>query len=83
MIQVLLAISAHLDLEIHQVNIKITFLNGELKEEIYLKPLPGLNVDKTLVWRLLKPLYNTYGIYGYWFYVTQSGPQCLLKGKRR
>jgi hypothetical protein len=58
MIQVLLAISAHLDLKIHQVNIKTAFLNGELKKEIYLKPPPGSNVDKTLVWRLLKPLYG-------------------------
>jgi hypothetical protein len=58
MIQVLLTISAHLDLEIHQVDIKTAFLNGEPKEKIYLKPPPSSNVDKTLVWQLLKPLYS-------------------------
>jgi hypothetical protein len=57
-IRVLLAISAHLDLEIHQVDIKTAFLNGELKEEIYLKPPPGTDIHKSLVWRLLKPLYG-------------------------
>jgi hypothetical protein len=49
-IQLLLTISAHLDLEIHQVDIKTAFLNGELTEEIYLKPPQGANVDKSFVW---------------------------------
>ena len=35
-VHVLLALSTHLDLEIHQVDIKMAFLNGELSEEIYL-----------------------------------------------
>jgi hypothetical protein len=57
-IRILLTITAHNDLEIHQIDIKTAFLNGELKEEIYLKPPPGAVVDKALVWRLLKPLYG-------------------------
>jgi hypothetical protein len=44
-----LAITTHNDLEIHQIDIKTAFLNGELKEEIYLKPPPGANIDKALV----------------------------------
>jgi hypothetical protein len=55
---ILLAITAHNNLEIHQIDIKTAFLNGELKEEIYLKPPPGANIDKALVWCLLKPLYG-------------------------
>jgi hypothetical protein len=57
-IHILLTITTHNDLEIHQIDIKTTFLNGELKEEIYLKPPPGANIDKALVWHLLKPLYG-------------------------
>jgi hypothetical protein len=37
-IQVLVTISVYLDLKIHQVDIKMAFLNGKLKEEMYVKP---------------------------------------------
>ena len=57
-IHILLTIAAYNDLKIHQVNIKTAFLNGELKEEIYLRLPPRANVNKALVWRLLKPLYG-------------------------
>jgi hypothetical protein len=57
-IRILLAITAHNDLEIQQIDIKTAFLNGELKEEIYLKPPPGANIDKALIWCLLTPLYG-------------------------
>jgi hypothetical protein len=57
-IRILLAITTHNNLEIHQIDIKTAFLNGELKEEIYLKPPLGANINKALVWRLLKPLYG-------------------------
>ncbi|KIK11065.1 hypothetical protein PISMIDRAFT_19844 [Pisolithus microcarpus 441] len=42
-IRVLLALAAQHDLEIHQMDIKSTFLNGELDEEIYLKLPPGFH----------------------------------------
>jgi hypothetical protein len=57
-IHTLLALAAHLDLEIHQVDIKTAFLNGKLNEEIYLRPPPGANTDKSLVWHLHRPLYR-------------------------
>jgi predicted alpha/beta-fold hydrolase len=36
-IRVLVALAACNDLLIHQMDVKITFLNGELDEEIYMK----------------------------------------------
>ena len=35
-IQLILAIVAHIDLELYQLDVKIAFLNGELDEEIYM-----------------------------------------------
>ena len=35
-IQIMLAIAAHMDYEIWQMDMKIIFLNGELEEEVYM-----------------------------------------------
>jgi hypothetical protein len=40
-IQVFLALAAKYNLEIHQIDVKSAFLNGELEEEIYLHLPPG------------------------------------------
>jgi hypothetical protein len=48
-IRILLALTAQLDPEIHQVDIKTAFLNGKLDKEIYLQPPPGADTDKSLV----------------------------------
>ncbi len=36
-ISLILSIGANLDLELHQIDVKTAFLNGELKEEIYIE----------------------------------------------
>ena len=36
-IRLILAIVAHMNLELHQMDVKATFLNGELNEEIYME----------------------------------------------
>ena len=61
-IRVVLAMAARNDMEIHQVDVKSAYLNGEFeeKEVIYMKQPPGatLTEDKTLALRLLQPLYG-------------------------
>ena len=36
-IHLVLAIVAHMNLKLHQMDVKKTFLNGELNEEIYME----------------------------------------------
>ena len=40
--RILIALVAHFDLELHQIDVKTTFLNGNLDEEIYIKQLKVL-----------------------------------------
>nr|GEX84728.1 hypothetical protein [Tanacetum cinerariifolium] len=48
-IRLLLALAAVHNLMIHQINVKTTFMNGDLKEEVYIKQPEGflMPVDKT------------------------------------
>ena len=57
---ILLSLAACLNLEVHQMDIKTMFLNGELKHEIFMSPLPGCSDygSKDVVWRLEKSLYG-------------------------
>ena len=54
----LLALAAQHDLEVHQIDVKVAFLNGKLDEEIYLHPPPGFHNDPKVVWHLLRALYG-------------------------
>ena len=49
-IQLLLALSACCDWEIHQMDVKSAFLNGELNEEIYMQVPPGYKAAPRTVW---------------------------------
>ena len=40
-IRILMAVVAMMDLELHQLDVKTAFLNGELKKEIYMIQLDG------------------------------------------
>ncbi len=60
-IRAILAIAARLDLELHQVDIKGAYLNGELgpEEVIYMKHPPGIKPPNIFtVLRLIKTLYG-------------------------
>ena len=56
----LIAIAALHNLEIHQMDVKATFLNGELDEEIYMEQSEGFIVlgKEKKVCRLVKSLYG-------------------------
>src|SRR6266702_5797983 len=55
----ILALAAELDLEVHQMDIKSAYLNGELKEDIHMKPPPGLDIPEGMVLKLVKAVYGT------------------------
>lgn len=57
-IRVFLALVNYLDLNCDQIDIKAAFLNGDLKEEIYLEPPEGSGIPKTMVIRLKRTLYG-------------------------
>ncbi|EFJ25692.1 hypothetical protein SELMODRAFT_98872 [Selaginella moellendorffii] len=47
-IRFVLAIANHLDLEVEQMDIKNAFLNGELKELVYIQQLPSFEIQGNL-----------------------------------
>jgi hypothetical protein len=57
-LRTILALAAELDLEVHQMDVKSAYLNGELKEDIYMKPPPGFDVPEGMVLKLVKALYG-------------------------
>ena len=59
-IRLLIAIAAIFDLKIHQKDVKTTFLNGDLKEEIYIDQLEGFVEPRqeSKVCKLTKFLYG-------------------------
>jgi hypothetical protein len=57
--RVLLHLAAALCLLVHVMDVDQAFLHGDLEEEIYMEPPPGLGtVDTSKVWRLRRPLYG-------------------------
>ena len=59
-IQMLIALVAVYGLEIHQMDVKTTFLNGELEEEIYIEQIEGFVVPgkEKKVCKLIMSLYG-------------------------
>jgi hypothetical protein len=53
-----MALVAHFDLELHQMDVKTTFLNGDLEEEVYMKQPEGFNDDSQKACKLRKSIYG-------------------------
>ena len=52
-------LAAEHNLEVHQMDVKSDYLNGELKEEIFMEPPPGFDVPVGMVLSLDKAVYGT------------------------
>ena len=58
--RVIMALVAHFDMELHQIDVKTAFLNGDLNEEVYMMQPEGFvaNDSGKLVCRLKKSIYG-------------------------
>ena len=56
-LRLIIALATHLDLDMEQLDIKSAFLNGDLDEEIWMTPPPGIRLDGKVL-RLRKALYG-------------------------
>ena len=57
-IRLALAIAASKQWEVHHMDVKCAFLNGDLNEEIYMQQSEGFVSNPSLVCRLKKSLYG-------------------------
>ena len=59
-LRIIMALVAHYDLELHQMDVKIAFLNGNLEEEIYMDQPEGFSVKgkEHMVCKLKKSIYG-------------------------
>jgi hypothetical protein len=57
-IHYILALVAIQNIEIHQMDVKITFINGDLEKEIYMEQFKRLTQGGDLVCKLHKFLYG-------------------------
>ena len=59
-LRVIMTLVAHFDLELHQMDVKTTFLNGGLEEEVYMKIPEGFSSSdgEHLVCKLNKSMYG-------------------------
>jgi hypothetical protein len=55
-----MALVAHYDLELHQMDVKTTFLNRSLEEEVYMNQLEGFSIEgkEHLACKLKKSIYG-------------------------
>jgi Reverse transcriptase (RNA-dependent DNA polymerase) len=58
-LRVIMAMAAERDLELHQMDVKSAYLNGELREEIFMEAPLGFDIPNGMVLCLIKAVYGT------------------------
>jgi hypothetical protein len=53
-----MALVAHFDIELHQMDVKTTFINGDLEEEVYMKQPKGFDDNSQKACKLRKSIYG-------------------------
>ena len=69
-LRIILALVAHFDLELQQMDVKTAFLNGDLEEEVYMKQPEGFSssVGEHLVCKLRKSIYGLKQASRQWYF---------------
>ena len=64
-----MALVAHYDLELHQMNVKTTFLNGNLDEDVYMAQPKGFLAEgkEHLMCKLMKSIYELEQAFRQWY----------------
>ena len=59
-LRIIMALVAHYDLELHQMDVKTAFLNGDLEEEVYMDQPEGFSMEgkSQMVCKLKKSIYG-------------------------
>ena len=73
----LLVVAAASKWDIFQMDVKNAFLNGDLSEEVYMQPPPGLSVESNKVCHIRRALYGLKQAPRAWFVQFSSTISCL------
>ena len=67
--RLIMALVAHFDLELHQMDVKTAFLNGDLCEEVYMLQLEGFKAigKENMVCRLKRSIYGLKQAFLRWY----------------
>ena len=71
-IRLLLGIATQKDWEIRQIDVKSTYLNGDLDEDIYMEVPPGYSFPKGCILQLRKALYRLRQAGQQWYKTLQN-----------
>ena len=76
-VRALLAVAAASKWDIFQMDVKNAFLNGDLSEEVYMQPPPGISVESNKVCHIRRALYGLKQALQAWFAKFSSTISCL------
>ena len=67
--RIIMALVAHFDLELHQMDVKTAFLNGDLEENVYMKQPKGFFMEgkEHMGCRLKKSIYGLKQAFRQWY----------------